>query len=195
MTGDAANQYTFVHGARLNAEIPNLRGEMRGIVRATAIAIILFAIAPPAFAQPKLVETFNDWDFYSHNGPKERICFAVSAAASSEPAGNRQGSTYFYISAWPREGVRTELSVKAGYPFRKGSEATVTVGSESFELFTQGERAFVSDPIEELKLLEAMKKGANMVVQGVSTSGTATKDTFSLMGVSKAVQTLTTQCN
>ncbi len=167
---------------------------MRGNIRATATATILFATAASAFAQPKLVETFNDWSFYSDSNPKERVCFAASAPQSSEPANNRS-SIYFYISAWPGEGVRTELSVKVGYPFRKGSEAVVTVGGETFKLFTHEERAFVSDPIEELKLLEAMKKGATMIVQGVSERGTATKDTFSLLGVSKAVATLTAQCN
>lgn len=168
---------------------------MRGIFRATTTAGILFATITSALAQPKLVETFNDWSFYSHEGPKERICFAASAPQSSDPAGGRRDSAFFYISAWPREGVRTELSVKAGYPFRKGSEATVTIGNETFKLFTHEERAFVSDQIDELKLLEAMKKGSTMVVQGVSERGTVIKDTFSLLGVSKAVTNLTTQCN
>jgi len=168
---------------------------MRGIIRAATTAIIFSATASVAFAQPKLVETFNDWSFYSDNSAKERICFAVSTPQSSDPAGARRGTVYFYISAWPREGVRTELSVKSGYPFRKGSEASVTIGSDKFELFTQEERAFVSDPIEELKLLEAMKKGSSMVVQGVSERGTVTKDTYSLLGVMKAVATLTAQCD
>lgn len=167
---------------------------MRGTIRTTAAIAILFATAAAALAQTKLVETFSDWSLYAHGSPT-RLCFAVSAPQSSEPAGARRDRIYFYVSAWPREGVRSEVSVKIGYPFRKGSEATVTIGSEAFKLFTHEERAFVDDPIEELKLLEAMKKGATMVVQGVSERGTTTKDTFSLVGVSKAVQTLTTECN
>ncbi|MCL4766127.1 MAG: hypothetical protein KJZ80_07840 [Hyphomicrobiaceae bacterium] len=168
---------------------------MRGIFRAAAAAAILLATAATALAQTKLVETFSDWAFYSHDSSPTRICFAVSAPQTSEPAGARRDRIYFYVSAWPREGVRSEVSVKIGYPFRKGSEAMITIGTEAFKLFTHEERAFVDDPIEELKLIEAMKKGATMVVQGMSERGTATKDTFSLAGVSKAVQTLTTECN
>lgn len=168
---------------------------MRGLVRAITTTGFLFAAALPALAQPKLVETFSDWAFYSHQSPNERICFVASAPKSSDPAGGRRDSAFFYISAWPRDGVRAEPSIKAGYPFRKGSEATVTIGNESFKLFTHEERAFVADPIEELKLLDAMKKGTTMIVEGVSQRGTVTKDTFSLMGVSKAVATLAAQCN
>lgn len=168
---------------------------MRGILRATAIATILFTAATSAFAQTKLIETFNDWTLYAHESSTDRVCFAASAPKSSEPAAARRDPIYVYISAWPGEGVRSELSIKIGYPFRKGSQATVTIGNDTFQLFTHEDRAFVSDPIEELKLLEAMKKGSVMVVQGVSQRGTATKDTFSLSGISKAVQTLTSRCN
>ena len=167
---------------------------MRGLVRPTAIAAILMATVVCASAQTKLVDSFNDWHFYSHENSGEKLCFIATTAQSSEPAGMKRDPAYFYVSAWPKDGVRTELSVKIGYPFKQGSEVTVTVGSDSYKLFTHQDRAFVSNPIEELKLLEAMKRGTTMVVVGVSEQGTTTKDTFSLMGLTKAVQTLTSQC-
>lgn len=167
---------------------------MRGFFRTTASVIFVTASAASAVAQTKLVETFNDWYFYSHDSSGERVCFAATTPQSSEPAGVSRDPAYFYISAWPKEGVRTELSVKIGYSFKEGSEAKVTVGNETFTLFTHEDRAFVNNPIEELKLLEAMKRGSTMVVEGVTEQGTTTRDTFSLMGVSKAVQTLTSQC-
>lgn len=167
---------------------------MRGLFRTTVTAIFVIAAATSVAAQTKLVDTFNDWYFYAHDGSGERVCFAASAPQSSEPAGVSRDPAYFYISAWPGEGVRTEVSVKIGYSFSDGSDATVTVGNESFTLFTHEDRAFVNNPIEELKLLEAMKRGSTMVVEGVTEQGTTTRDTFSLMGVTKAVQTLTGQC-
>ena len=42
----------------------------------------------------------------------------------------------------------------------------VTVGTDTFKLFGKGERGFVSDPTEELKLIESMKKGSSAVVRG-----------------------------
>ena len=164
------------------------------------ITLILTALSLPlwfagtARAETKQVETFNGWTLYSNKDGNSPLCFVLSSPTSTEPAGAKRSPVHFYVSAWPREGVRSEISVKNGYSFRKGSEVTVTVGSDVFKLFTQDERAYVNDPIEELKLLEAMKKGSTMVVEGVSERGTATKDSYSLMGITKAVQSLATGC-
>jgi hypothetical protein len=148
-----------------------------------------------ALAQaPKLVSTFSDWSSYMHESDDAKICFAVSQPKDQEPKNVNRDAAYFYISAWPKDGVRTEISVKIGYPFKKGSEATVTVGDAAFKLFTQNDRAFVGDAAQELKLLEAMKKGETMQVQGTSERGTLTTDRYSLTGVTQALQAATQQC-
>lgn len=167
---------------------------MRLIFRTIVGVSALMMAAASALAETKLVDSFNDWHFYSHNSSSEHVCFVASTPKSTEPATANQQPTYFYISAWPKDGVRTELSLKFGFPLRKGSQATVTIGNDTFKLFTNEDRGFVNNPIEELKLLEAMKGGSTMVVESVSEQGTVTKHTFSLMGVTKAVQTLTSEC-
>lgn len=166
---------------------------MRATLILTALSFPLW-LAGAASAETKQVETFNSWTLYANKDGNASVCFVLSSPTSTEPAGAKRSPVHFYVSAWPRDGVRSEISVKNGYPFRKGSEVTVTVGSDAFKLFTQDERAYVNDPIEELKLLESMKKGSTMVVEGVSERGTATKDTYSLMGISKAMQALATGC-
>ena len=32
-----------------------------------------------------------------------------------------RGPAHVYVSAWPRDGIRAEVSVSSGYAFRKGS--------------------------------------------------------------------------
>lgn len=148
-----------------------------------------------ALAQaPKLLSTFSDWASYQHEDARTKICFAVSQPKSQEPKGANRDPAFFYISAWPKDEVRTEISVKIGYPFKKGSEATVTVGDATFKLFTQNDRAFVGDAAQEVKLIEAMKNAPTMVVQGTSERGTATTDKYSLAGLAQALQTAAEQC-
>ena len=159
------------------------------------IVAALILLANPAAADTKLVATFNSWSFYAHEEGQTPLCFAVGSPQSVEPAGARRDPAFFYISAWPRDGIRSEVSIKVGYPLRKGSEVTATIGSDIFKLFASDERAYVNDPFDELKLIEAMKKGSTMVVQATSERGTATNDTYTLSGVSRAVQSLTTNCN
>ena len=49
---------------------------------------------------------------------------------------------FLYVTAWPGDGVKTEISLKAGQPFKKGSEAVASVGGSTFKLFTVADRAF-----------------------------------------------------
>lgn len=165
-------------------------------IRAAFVAVLLSLAATHADAQAvKLVNRFNDWKVYAHEGAAARICFAASQPSTSEPAGARRDSIYFYVSAWPKEGVKSEVSVKIGYPFRKGSAVTVTIGTTAFNLFTDDDKAFVADANAELKLIEAMKKGDVMIVRGTSQRGTQTTDTFSLAGLTQALQTVTAGCS
>jgi hypothetical protein len=170
---------------------------MCGLARRTAVAAALLVLsASHADAQAvKLVSRFNDWNVYAHESAATRICFATSQPNATEPAGARRDPIYFYVSAWPKEGVKSEVSVRIGYPFRKGSAVTVTIGDTAFNLFTDNDKAFVADPNAELKLLEAMKKGSVMVVRGTSERGTQTKDTYSLTGVAQALQKVTAGCS
>jgi Invasion associated locus B (IalB) protein len=142
----------------------------------------------------KLVNTFSDWSIYSFDSPQARVCFAAAAPKSSEPARARRDVILFYISAWPKDGIKSEISVKIGYTFKKDSDVTVTIGGTVFKLFTADERAFVQDAGEEQNLLDALKKGSSMVVEGTSARGTVTKDTYSLSGVSQALQALASGC-
>ena len=169
---------------------------MCGLAKRAAFAAILLALAAThAEAQAvKLVNKFNDWRVYAHESAAARICFAASQPNATEPAAARRDPVYFYVSAWPKEGVKSEVSVKIGYPFRKGSAVTVTIGTTAFNLFTDDDKAFVADANAELKLIEAMKKGDVMIVRGTSQRGTQTTDTYSLSGVTQALQTVTAGC-
>ncbi|HET6320897.1 MAG TPA: invasion associated locus B family protein [Hyphomicrobium sp.] len=161
----------------------------------TASAIAAFAFAGTAAAQNvDLVEKQGAWSVYADSAKPKEVCFIAAQPQAVEPLGANRGPIFFYISAWPKEGVKTEPSVKVGYPVAPDKDMTVTVGTETFKLFVKGERGFVSDPNEELKLVEAMKKGSNAFVKATSARGTATTDTYSLSGLTAALEKLASTC-
>ena len=71
---------------------------------------------------------------------------------------------------------------------------TLTVGDETFNLFTDGEWAWSGGPEEDAKIVAALKGGANAVLVGNSSRGTRTEDTFSLMGFTAAVDDAGARC-
>ena len=166
---------------------------MRRAVRSACIAAVLFAT--PALGQEvTLLEKFKDWSAYAASG-SPKVCFAVAKPTKSNPKKIKRGPIFFYISQWPADKVANEISVKMGYPFGEGAKTTVTVGSAKFDMFTKDEGAFVEKPDMETKLIEAMKSGSTMKIEGKSVRGTATSDVYSLNGLSDALDRAAKECS
>ncbi len=158
-----------------------------------ALAVSLSAVTAHAQAT-KVLKKFNDWVLYSHSGAPANICFVSAQPRESEPAGYAKDRSYFYVSAWPDDGVKAEISIKIGKQLQDGSDVTVQIGSSRYALFTKGDKAFVSDPTQELKLIDSMKRGSFMTVKAVTTDGTSITEKYSLIGVTAAVNALNGGC-
>jgi len=162
---------------------------------ATAAAALMAMLPETAAAQAvDLVEKHGAWSVYADAATPKQICFIAAQPQAVEPIGANRGPIFFYITAWPKDGVKTEPSVKVGYPVDESKEMSVNVGTDTFKLFIKGERGFVQDSTEELKLVEALKKGSNAFVRATSQRGTATTDTYSLSGISAALDKLAATC-
>ena len=70
----------------------------------------------------------------------------------------------------------------------------MSISGNSFELFTEGEWAWPATTDDDAKIITAMKRGANAILTGVSGRGTNTKDTFSLLGFTAAVEDAAKRC-
>lgn len=156
---------------------------------------ILFLVAVTSVANAaNLVKSFRDWSVFSHEEAQKKICFAASQPKEMSPASAKRDAVFFYISAWPNDGVKSEVSVRLGYSIKPGSTVDVVVGGKKFELFAKDDKAFVANPQDELKLIDAMKRGSLMKVAATSSQGTQTTDNYSLMGISAALQGLDDTC-
>ena len=99
-----------------------------------------------------------------------------------------------YISTRPKEQVAEEVSIDIGYPFKPGSDAMAAIGTATFEMYTDKEGAFIKNASEEKRMVDAMRKGSDLVVKGTSSRGTATTDTFSLKGITQALEKVGQDC-
>jgi invasion protein IalB len=147
-------------------------------------------------AQPQLVATYGDWGAYLANSGGRKVCFALSKPVSAEtdPPNRPRDPPYLFVSTRPAENVRNEVSAIMGYPLRPNSDATVEIGSDKYAMYTQNDGAWVKNPAEETRMIEAMRKGADLVVKGVSSRGTQTTDRYSLKGVSQALDRVDQEC-
>ncbi len=147
-----------------------------------------------AAAEPKLLGNYGKWSAYMFMEGGNKVCYMASQPTKAEGNYTRRGEIFALITHRPGEGTKDVFSYIAGYPYKPGSDATVSVGSNRFTLFTQDETAWAPDSSVDSKLAAAIRKGSDMVVKGTSTRGTVTTDTFSLSGSSAAHDAITKEC-
>jgi invasion protein IalB len=156
------------------------------------------AAPPPApgGGQPTLLGQFGEWGAYTANSGGKKICYALAKPSSSatEPANRPRDPAYTFVSTRPAENVRNEISIVVGYPFKAGYEASADIGSSKYALYTQGDGAWVKNPAEEARMVDTMRRGADMVVTGESGRGTKSTDRYSLKGLGQALDRVAQEC-
>ena len=155
------------------------------------------AAAPAAgTAEPTLIGQFGTWGAYSATPNGKKVCFALAKPASSKtnPPNRPRDPAYAFVSTRPAEKVVNEVSVMIGYTLKPGSESTLEVGGASYTMYTQGDGLWIKNAAEEERMVDAMRKAADVTVKGVSAKGTETIDTFSLKGLAQALDKLAQDC-
>jgi len=147
-------------------------------------------------AEPTLIGQFGTWGAYTATPNGKKVCFALAKPSSSKtnPPNRPRDPAYAFVSTRPAEKVTNEVSVMIGYTLKPGSESTLEVGGASYAMYTQGDGLWIKNAAEEERMVEAMRKGAEVTVKGLSSKGTETTDVFSLKGLSQALDRLAQDC-
>jgi hypothetical protein len=144
--------------------------------------------------EPKPLGEFDDWAAYSYKSESGSVCYIVSQPTDWEPKNVNRGPIFFLVTHRPAERVRNEVNTIIGYPFKENSTATVTIGDAKYELFTSGDGAWADTAERDRQIVESMKNGTTMRLQGTSWRGTNTTDRYSLRGVTAAMDKIDEEC-
>ena len=146
--------------------------------------------------QAVLLGQFGDWGAYQATPEGKKVCFALAkpASATTEPAGRPRDLSYAFVSTRPAEKVKNEVSVIVGYTQKPSHDATATIGTANYAMYTQNDGAWVKNAAEEAQMVEAMHKGTDLVVKSESGRGTKTTDTYALKGLAQALEKVAAEC-
>jgi len=147
-------------------------------------------------AEPTLIGQFGTWGAYTATPNGKKVCFALAKPSSSKtnPPNRPRDPAYAFVSTRPAEKVANEVSIMIGYTLKPGSESTLEVGGASYAMYTQGDGLWIKNAAEEERMVDAMRKSADVTVKGVSAKGTETTDIFSLKGLAQALDRLAQDC-
>ena len=157
------------------------------------------APAPQAAAAnggPTLLGQFGDWGAYTANSGGRTLCYALAKPSSqaTQPANRPRDPAYIFVATRPAENVRNEISIVVGYPFKPGYEASADIGSAKYAMYTQADGAWVKNPAEEARMVDAMRKGSDLIVSGESGKGTKSTDRYALRGLAQALDRVAAEC-
>ena len=174
------------------------------MIRASATLGVALSLAAGAALAQTTEESTNrvaaktDWSVFVENDPQE--CWGVSApkeqvnTRDGKVVAVRRGDALLFVAYRPTDSVKGEVSFTGGYPFAPSSTVSMDISGKSFELFTEGEWAWPASPEDDAAILEAMRTGAEAVLTARSARGTQTKDSFSLLGFTAALEEASTRC-
>lgn len=159
---------------------------------ALAAALVFGSIAGAAAQNGVPLANFQYWDVHALTTPQGKVCFVASRPTDSrtEPAGRTRSEVLFMVTVGTNE-----TYAQMGYPLAPDSEVLVTVqDGEAFTMFVDGEGAWLPSRVEDDLLVAAMRRGTEMVVRGRSARGTNTTDTYSLRGITAALERAAQEC-
>ena len=174
-----------------NAAEDALRG---GFIICTALLLGLMPVTSSASPQvAQSLATEQDWSVFRVEDGDEQVCWIASRPTKSvayrddRQVDVKRGDIFLTVSVRPQDDVDGEVSFISGYPIRKGSSVSVSVGSREFDLFPEGEQAWPPSRAQDDDLVRAFKAGIDAEIEAVSHRGTRTVDTFSLLGFTAAL--------
>lgn len=159
--------------------------QIKPLALALALSFTLVAAAS-ATAQPTRVAQFDAWGVYSYTDAGQKTCYALSVPVNAAPAGVDHGDNFFLIA--PQGETAYAPQAVMGYSLQEGSEISLKVGDEAFRLLPEDKIAWLRNKDREPVLVDAMRGGRDMTLEAISRRGTNTSYSYSLRGVSAALQ-------
>lgn len=165
---------------------------MRAIISSFASLVIAVTASPALGQVAQQTGQYQDWVSYAYRDDGGPVCYASSAPAAFHPAeGVNHGDIFFIVTHKPGQNVPHEPSFRAvGFDFEQGSQVRVTIGDRSFAMMTDGGWAWIENAAEEPQLIEAMRAGSEMQVAARSSRPRDVRYTFSLRGVTAAIEAI-----
>ena len=143
----------------------------------------------------KKIGKYKDWQAMTVIDESGKVCFAQSSPILQAPKSNKRDAKLF-VAFRPVEKIINEVSVTGGYEFNNKNSVTATSGKNKFKFdIKQQGFAWIADTKVEAKMIKKMKKGSRIMITGYNQKGSQTIDHYSLLGFTKAYNTIKKACS
>ena len=116
------------------------------------IFLILFSFSAAANA-PKSTGKYKNWESFTAQTDKGKICFAQSVPTKRAPSSIKRNGSRLFVTFRPGENVKDEVSITSGHTY-KSSSVIAKSGKSSYTFFSQDNFAWLLDNKEEQRFIK-----------------------------------------
>ena len=143
----------------------------------------------------KKIGKYKDWQVMIVTDDSGKVCFAQSSPILQAPKSNKRDAKLF-VAFRPVEKIINEVSVTGGYEFNNKNSVTATSGKNKFKFDIKEQGfAWIADTKVEFRMIKKMKTGSRIMITGYNQKGSQTIDHYSLLGFTKAYNTVKKACS
>lgn len=165
----------------------------------SAAALLLILAAPVAAragaVEPKALGNFSDWNAYSYQEDGKLTCYMTTSASKKEPSSVQRKDVAVLVTHRPADKTYDVVSFLTGSPLKKDVDPKVVFDEDKkITLFAEGSTAWARDAKTDQAIVDAMRKGAKMVLFAEMDKNGKLTDTYSLKGVAAAHDAIDKAC-
>lgn len=187
---------------------PITRGVLTGLaalsLAATTLMPAVAASKPATPSAPVNLGTFNAWTAWKGQDADGLMCYVSAAPKTTLPVGANRDPVHFLVVNRIGRHTKDEVQTLVGYPLEINGTFSATIDGKSYAMITtkddpktatnENYAAWLRSAADQPGFVAALKAGSSLVVKGVSQRGTHTTDTYSLAGITAALQKIATAC-
>ncbi|MDC0179089.1 invasion associated locus B family protein [Candidatus Pelagibacter sp.] len=157
--------------------------------------IFIGLFSQSAANEVKKIGKYKDWESMVIMEDAGKVCFAQSSPILQAPKSNKRDAKLF-IAFRPADQIINEVSVTAGYEFNNSNSVIAQSGKNKFKFdIKQQGFAWIADNKIEFRMIKRMKKGSRIMITGYNQKGSQTIDHYSLLGFTKAYNSIKKACS
>jgi len=142
---------------------------------------------------PTLLGQYDNWGAYMAAPNGRKVCFAAARPSGVQTTRGRNPS-YLFITSRPQDKVKDEVSAIVSFPLKNNADATAVIGGKQYAMSTRSDGVWIKNQTDETKLVEAMRKGGDLVLKATTDRGLQSTDTFSMKGLAQALDRVAREC-
>ena len=151
----------------------------------TIVIIFLVILSKNSFSLEK-----GTWKFIKDDD----WCYIGSLPLKSDlPETKKRGDNYILVYKIVGSDQNI-VQIEAGYKYNLEKDIIIKIDNTYFEFYSTEESSETAWTDNDEKVIYAMKKGLDLVINGESSRGTITNDTYTLKGFTAAINKLNKDC-